>query len=403
MATVRRYYDDVLLDRGEAAVVSIVEEGGRRALVLDATLFYPEGGGQPGDRGAIDGVSIVDVQERPDGTVLHFLGGPSAGTGSGAFAPGSTVRLRVDAARRRYFATHHTAQHLLSATILRLTGKPTVSMRLGDDYCTIDVDSPDLSAAELSAAEDAAFSVIEEDYPVIAHLCPPEDIDAFPLRKTPPKDESVIRVIEIDGYDYSPCCGTHLPSTGRIGILKIIGSEKYKGMTRVAFVAGRSALRDYAAVREAAESSALLLKTPIFGIAGAVRALSDRCAAQDRTLLNLRETAAAYEAARLVAVPGAKTYAQTYGDRSIDETLRIGRAAQKLTDAVLVVASSADMKAAVLTSRKEADLRPAMKALLESIGGKGGGGPSFQQAAFDSRAQLDAFMNAAVEAFKGKA
>lgn len=397
MATIRRYYEDALLDRGEAAVVSIVEEGDRRALVLDSTIFYPEGGGQADDRGSLSGVPVTAVREGPDGTVLHFVEGPLPD----AFAPGAAVELRVDAARRRYFATHHTAQHLLSATILRLTGKPTVSMRLGDEYCTIDVDAPDLSAAELAAAEDAAFSVIEDDYPVIAHLCPPEDLSAFPLRKTPPKDESVVRVIEIDGYDFSPCCGTHLPSAGRIGAIKIIGSEKYKGMTRVSFVAGRSALKDHRAVRTAAEGAAVLLKSPVADIASGVRALADKCAGQERTLVNLKESVAGFEAARLTASPDAKAYLKAYGDRSMDDALRIGRAAQKLCGAVIVVASAADLKAAVLTSRADADLRPAVKALLEAVGGKGGGGPSFQQAAFESKARLDAFMEKAAAAFGG--
>ncbi|MFA6507327.1 MAG: alanyl-tRNA editing protein [Treponemataceae bacterium] len=398
MATERRYYEDIFLDRGTASILSVFNEGDRRALILDSTLFYPEGGGQPGDRGTINGVAVTEVIEQEDGTVLHYVEGPGADTiGLGK------AELRVDAVRRRYFATQHTAQHLLSATILRLFGKPTLSMRLGDDYCTIDVDAAELSAADLAAAEDAVFTVIEEDYPVITHLCPPENLADFPLRKRPPTDESVIRVIEIDGYDYSPCCGTHLPSTGRIGTLKIIGGEKYKGMTRVSFVAGRRAFLDHQTVRAAAESVSVLLKTPAEGIAAGVRALADKYVAQERTLVNLRETVAAFEAARLIVNPGSTLYLHTYGDRSMDDALRIGRAAQKLTDAVIVVSSSADRKAAVLTSRKDADLRPIMKSIIEAVGGKGGGGPSFQQLAFDSKAQLDAFMEKSAEAFKGKA
>jgi alanyl-tRNA synthetase len=243
MSTVRRYNEDVFLDRGSAKILSVVEDGGRRAVVLDSTVFYPEGGGQPGDRGTINGVAVTEVLEGEDGAVLHFVEGP----GADALKPGK-AELRLEAARRRYFMTHHTAQHLLSATILRLFGAPTLSMHLGEDCCTIDVDSGTLTAEDLAAAEDAAFAVIEEDYPVIVHLCPPENIADFPLRKRPPEDESVIRVIEIDGYDFSPCCGTHLPSTGPIGIIKTIGLEKYKGMTRVSFLAGRRALWDYRTV-----------------------------------------------------------------------------------------------------------------------------------------------------------
>jgi alanyl-tRNA synthetase len=174
-------------------------------------------------------------------------------------------------------------------------------------------------------------------------------------------------------------------------------------MTRVSFVAGRRALEDHRNVRRAAEAVSVLLKAPVAEIAVAVRGLAEKSAAQERTLVNLREQVAAFEAVRLTAGAPAKAYSRCYGDRSMDDALRVGRAAQKLTDAVIVVASSADRKAAVLTSRKDADLRQAMKGLSETVGGKGGGGPSFQQIAFDSKAQLDAFMAAAAAAFAGGA
>lgn len=392
MATIRRYYERIDLDRSSAVIRSLFERDGRKAVLLDETIFYPEGGGQPADRGTINGVPVTDVQEEGN-EVLHFVEGSLASS----LIPGP-ADLVLDAARRRDFAVQHTAQHLLSATILRLTGFPTLSMRLGDLYSTIDVDASELPATDLAQIEDAAFSVIEADYPIITHLCPPEDIAAFPLRKRPPTDENVIRVLEIDGYDYSPCCGTHLRSTGKIGVLKILGVERYKGMTRVTFVAGKRALLDYRLVRDAAAAAGSALKTPPEGIAETVRGLIEKSSAQDRTILNLRETLAAHEASRLLA-SGTAVIAHCYGDRNIDEALRVGRAAQKSTEAVIIVASAPDRKAAVLSAGKDVDLRPLMKALLESHRGKGGGGPSFQQAAFDSKADLDSFMAAAAAAF----
>lgn len=397
MATTRRYYENVDLDRCEATILTIEPIDGRRAVILDSTVFYPEGGGQPDDRGTINGVAVTAVRERGE-DVLHFVEGP----GAEALAPGK-AELRIDADRRRDFATQHTAQHLLSATVLRLYGAPTLSMHLGDESCTIDVDAPELAAAALAEAEEAAFDVIEADYPVIAHLCPPEDIAAFPLRKRPPADEEVIRVIEIDGYDYSPCCGTHLPSTGRIGTIKVIGAEKYKGMTRVTFVAGRRAFCDHRAVRAAVERAAVTLKVPVVETGAATVALAERMALQDRSLLNLRETLAGHEASRIAATSGGKAVVECFGDRGIDEALRVGRALQKLTDAVVVIASGADRKAAALTSRKDIDLRPTMKALLEAHHGVGGGGPSYFQAAFDSKADLDGFLDASRHAFSGAA
>jgi len=389
MATRKLYHEDTGLDRAEATILAIKEIGGRRAVVLDATVYYPEGGGQPGDRGTINGMAIASAEDR-DGVILHFM----EGEGAAALAVGP-AEVRIDAARRRDFATQHTAQHLLSSTFLRLTGAPTLSMRLGDEYSTIDVDSAEIGAAQLDAVEEAVMDAIEADRRVIVHLCPPERIEDFPLRKKPPAGEEIIRVVEIEGLDYSPCCGTHLPSVGPIGLLKITGAEKYKGMTRISFLAGRRAFTDYRTVRRAAEAAAASLRVPVAGIGSAVAAAAERAASMDRILLGLRENLAARDAERLAAAAAGGAIIERFADRGIDECVRVGRAAQKLTQATIVVASAADRKAAALSGNSDADLRPRMKALLAAHGGKGGGGPSFFQAAFDSLSDLDAFLAAA--------
>jgi alanyl-tRNA synthetase len=393
MATIKRFYLEPDLERTSANILSIQNDGGRHALVLDSTIFYPEGGGQPCDRGSINGADVMDVQEK-EGIVYHY-------TDASGLEPGP-AELVLDAGRRRDFSTQHTAQHLLSATFLRLLGAPTVSMHLGDEYCSIDVDIAEISIQDLETVEEAVCDIIENDYPTMVHLCPPENIESFPLRKRPPAGESIIRVLEIDGYDYSPCAGTHLPSTARIGILRILGTEKYKGMNRVSFIAGRRVLRDHRTVRAAAERATQMLKLPVTRVDEGVKALIEKCAGLERSLLNARETAAQYEAERLVA-RGGKPIMECYGDRNMDEALRVGRAAQKLTDAIIVIASAAERRAAILCARSDFDLRPLAKALLESSRGKGGGGPSFFQAAFDSKSDLDAFLAAAPLALGGHA
>jgi len=391
MATIKRFYFEPELERANANIVSIQTGGGRQALVLDSTIFYPEGGGQPCDRGTINGVAVIDVQEK-DGLVNHY-------TEAAELKPGP-AELILDAGRRRDFSTQHTAQHLLSATFLRLLGAPTVSMHLGDEYCSIDVDIAELSALDLETVEEAVCDIIENDYPTVVHLCPPENIEDFPLRKKPPVGESIIRVLEIDGYDYSPCAGTHLPSTSRIGILRILGAEKYKGMNRVSFIAGRRVLHDSRTIRAAAERATQMLKLPVARVDEGVKALIEKCAGLERSLLNAREALAQYEAERLVA-RGGRLILECYGDRNMDEALRVGRAAQKQSDAIIVMASAAERKAAILCARTDFDLRPLAKPLLESTRGKGGGGPSFFQAAFDSKSDLDAFLAAAPLALGG--
>jgi len=156
MGTIKTYYRAYDLDRSDARILEIRDFRGKPAVVLDETIFYPEGGGQASDRGTINGLALSDVQEE-NGVVYHIFDAasdrPEVMSGIPGLRPGP-AELRLDMRRRRDFAVQHTAQHLLSATVLRLWGGPTVSMHLGDGECTIDVDLPNLSG--LDAVEEAA-------------------------------------------------------------------------------------------------------------------------------------------------------------------------------------------------------------------------------------------------------
>jgi alanyl-tRNA synthetase len=375
---------------------------GKNAILLDKTIFYPEGGGQSADRGTINGIPLLDVREQ-DGEILHLIAG-----GGEKLAPGP-AELVLDARRRRDFTVQHTAQHLLSGTILRITGKPTVSMRLGEEFCTIDVDTPELDGDTLIAVEDAVMDAIEGDKPVIIHHCPPEDVKTFPLRKVPPQGEEVIRVVEISGHDFSPCCGTHCASTGQIGLLRILGAEKYKGMTRLSFIAGRRCLWDSRLLRNNSEMISRALKVPVNETGKGVAALVEKTGRLERDLKTLEEEAAEARALSLLEKAGlpsagvsgkdgpsgsALILAEIFPHAGIDEVLRIGRAAQKKTGAVLVLASEKDLKFAAFCSVKGYDIRPLVKEAMEKEGGKGGGGPGFFQGLFDSPEALTAFMAA---------
>lgn len=390
------YYDYSVAAPFAARILSIREAGAAMAVILDTTIFYPEGGGQGADRGTINGVPLLDVQEEGD-EILHLVSAEDAAR----LSPGP-AELLLDAPRRRDFTVHHTAQHLLSGTILRLTGKPTVSMRLGEDICTIDVDAPELTPDALIAVEEAAADVIEADVPVIIHLCPPENVRDFPLRKTPPTGEDVIRVVEIQGKDFSPCCGTHLTSTGPIGILKILEAEKYKGMTRITFAAGRRALRDYRLLRQNGDRISRALKMPVSGIGNGVLALVDRANQLEKEVKELKEAAAHTRAEALLREAGVlagknepgRVYVFLLPGAGMEETLRIGRAAQKLSPAILILGSEKEGKFAAFCSAKGTDLRPLLKGRLEAANGRGGGGPSLFQGAFDSQEKLKAFLEA---------
>ncbi|MDR2377019.1 MAG: alanyl-tRNA editing protein [Treponema sp.] len=412
MYTERLYYDYAAPEPFSAEIRELRPLGDLTALLLDKTIFYPEGGGQEGDRGSINGVPLVDVKESADAEILHLV------AAVGNLMPGPATLL-LDSRRRRDFTVQHSAQHLLSGTILRLTGNHTVSMHLGPESNTIDVDVPELPPGVLTRVEDAVADAVESDVPLVIHLCPPEDITKFPLRKVPPRGEEVIRVVEITGNDFSPCCGTHCASTGQIGIVKILGAERYKGMTRVSFIAGRRVLAEHRVLRRNGEIISRALKVPVAETGAGVLALLERGAAVERELKELREAAAETKAGALLAkvpvpvktalpakvpvpaenavcagpVPGEGPLlvAEIY-DGSFDEVLRIGRAAQKKTTTILLLASGTERKFAAFCSAKGVDLRSLLAAAMEQRGGKGGGGAGYFQGVFESRDALESFL-----------
>jgi alanyl-tRNA synthetase len=412
MQTEKLYYNTPVISNLKSEITEIIpyregpspKAGGAAcAVVLERTIFYPEGGGQNADRGTVNGIALLDVQEK-DGRILHILPADSG------LALGS-AELVLDTRSRRDLTVQHTAQHLLSGAILRLSGSPTLSMHLGDDACTIDVDSLDMPEALLLEAEDAAALAIEEDRPVLIHFCPPEDIASFPLRKAPPRGEEIIRVVEIEGNDFSPCCGTHCASTGQIRMLRILGAEKHRGMTRISFIAGLRCLYDSRMLRKNAEIISHALKTPVPETGPAVLALLEKTAGLERQVKAYGEENAVFKAktllrcAGLTAAAGAPLGPDASAtpapyllveciDAGIDEALLIGRAAQKLSDAAFVLVSKPDLKFAAFCSAKGTDLRALLKAPMEAQGGRGGGSSSFFQGLFPNAQALSAFTQA---------
>src|SRR5205823_9653973 len=202
--------------------------------LLDRTAFYPEGGGQPGDRGTLGSAQVLDVQES-EGNVLHLLDRP--------LEPGTEVEGRVDWTRRLDHMQQHHGQHLLSAAFERVHGAPTTSFHLGERTCTIDLDCSisRLDEAALRSAEAAANETVWRDLPVVARDFGPEERSRLPLRKEPVKGD---RVVLVEGVDASPCGGTHPARTGEVGAIAVSGAQKWgSGNARVEFVCGGRVVR----------------------------------------------------------------------------------------------------------------------------------------------------------------
>jgi alanyl-tRNA synthetase len=244
--TRRLYHDDAYMRRFDATVVAHATHKGEAAIVLDQTAFYPEAGGQLGDRGVLGGLTVKDTQELDDGTIAHLVVPkmePDGFTPAGGIdlpAIGTRVEGELDWARRRQHMAQHTAQHLLSGTLLDRAQAPTASARLGESALTIDVTRDRIPEAELAAAEDLANDLIDDDLTIRAWFPTAGELGSMKLRRDP-KVSADIRVVAIGDFDFSPCGGTHCARTSQLGSLRITGAERYKGMTRVTFTAARKA------------------------------------------------------------------------------------------------------------------------------------------------------------------
>jgi alanyl-tRNA synthetase len=251
--TQRLELDDPSLTEFSARVVTCeATSEGRHRVVLDRSAFYPTSGGQPHDTGALGVARVVDV--RLEGAlVVHTIeGDPIAGS----------VEGRVDPARRRDHRQQHTGQHVLSATFASECGAATASFHLGADHSTIDIDKS-ADASQIARAESAANAVVERDLLVDVTHVSRDTLALERLRKiNVPEGIDIVRVVSIGDVDRSHCGGTHCHRTGEIRLVKVIGTEKSKaGLTRVAFVCGDRALRDYAARFDALALAALAATT----------------------------------------------------------------------------------------------------------------------------------------------
>src|SRR5215475_8266262 len=191
--TQRLYYHDSFLYDFEAEVREITE-GPKPALILDQTAFYPTSGGQIHDTGVIsagnENLRVTEVADTEDGRVVHYLEVPPK-----EIKPGTKIRGQIDPSRRRDHMQQHTGQHVLSAAFVRLFNMPTVSFHMGDDYCSIDLDTKTLSSQQIEAAEAMANEVVTENRPVEIKFVTQEEARELGLRKLPPAQREKLRLI----------------------------------------------------------------------------------------------------------------------------------------------------------------------------------------------------------------
>jgi alanyl-tRNA synthetase len=393
MATEKLYWADPFATQFEATARA-GQLGGKPSLVLERTLFYPESGGQLADAGTLvvagARLTVTDVQVDDDGVIHHLVeGAPVEGPAAGS----------IDAARRRDHMAQHTAQHALSRALVDVARAETVSSRLGATSCTIDVDGA-LDERDVARAEDLVNSVVTSDV-VVRQLFPSaEELPKLPLRRAP-KVATGVRVIDIEGFDMSPCGGTHCTRTGQIGAVRVVGLEKYKGGWRVTFHAGRRALDDARRKEAVLGELAREFTCGLLDVGQAVGKLRTDLKTRSDALSSARGELVELLAERILgahpaAAGGGTTRIVVRRERDDLGMLRTlaGRLAAR--DDVLAFCAAPDEKDASSLSivvqrgaKVDFDCGAWLKAAASKTGGRGGGRPERAEGRLPASANLD--------------
>jgi len=370
--TTRLYYDDSHLVEFTTNVRRQWQDSGKHLLTLDATAFYPTSGGQPHDTGTISGIQVLDVYEE-DGDILHVVGAE--------IEKSREVLANIHWPRRHDHMQQHTGQHILSQALVEVCDTPTVGFTIGPDWSTIVLDrKPDSGA--LSEALDLANSVIDENRSIDVLFPSPSEIRELPIRGALP-DKEAIRIVRIDGFDWSPCGGTHCKTTSDVRFIVTLGIHKEKDTFRLEFVCGRRA--EAAAVRHANAISdvATMLDVGTAEVVERTRSTLDKMRSYERTIDALREDRLASDLASLLSSVNAGDNAvicSVLYDRSVQEIRQLAQMLVDRQNTVALLIGTEQDKVGLAFARSDdrsEDMNQIMRQVCDQTGCRGGGNPAF--------------------------
>jgi len=294
------------------------------------------------------------------------LGGPGSGVQS--------VYTEVSAAK----------WEVLSQAFLQLLNAETVGFHLGKEASTIDVDQAPLAAFQLDRVEDLANEIVFADLPVKTYSVAEAELASLPLRKLPTV-EMPIRIVEVEGFDYSPCGGTHCQRTGEVGLIKITRVERRGQETRIEFLCGGRALADYRGKNRTVNELANQFSVGAWELAEAVERLAEEVKSNRRELNAAKDRLLDYEAAELLAEAerhgDIRLVRKVFTDREGEEVRRLALRLVESEGSVALLGLAGEK--AQLVFACSADLPYDMNDLLQKacwvVGGGGGGRPHFAQ------------------------
>lgn len=373
--TERLYYSDSFLCQFLSHIVDRRQVNGQPAVELEATAFYPTSGGQPHDTGTLNEARVVAVEVDDAGRVLHICDRP---------LPETEVVGEIDWERRFDHMQQHSGQHILSQAFVQTCEAETVSFHMGESFATIDLDRAPLSPEQVLAAEQAANEIVMSALGVSTRFVDDSELATLPLRKVPAVDESV-RIVEVQGYDWSACGGTHVKNSGQVGPIKVVRIERRSDKTRIHFVCGRRALADYASKHETVQALASYLTTSESELLSSVQRMESEIKEARKANLAAQSELIEYQIedwiAKAETVGSMRIVHLAFDERDIN---LLKETAHRLTEqpgTVALLATRQPRPQYVFARAEDVDanMGTLLRASCAITGGRGGGRPQFAQ------------------------
>lgn len=404
MTTEKVFHNDQYLKTLEATITDIVISRERTEIITDRTIFFAEGGGQPGDRGTIHlsddsskTVTIFDTHDSGD-AVAHYTNDEVP------FTVGDKVTLELDWTFRFTNMQRHYGEHILSGAIYKLYKGSNKGFHMGKNYITIDIDlGGELMTEEmLSESELLANEAVWKNLPIQAHhFDSVEAANDMPLRKAVNKkvdgDVVVVTVGDPENpFDCCACCGTYPSFSGEVGVIKIFKAEPNKGMTRIYFDCGRNALLHYRESHKILTEVAEKFSSKPENLMHAIAKKDKEEAELNAERASLAEYVRSFEAEAIARSHevGMNFLYKEYDNISPNDLQKLGFKALEMIDGEkpLLALANSPSHTLMLVSDGNHPCGTLVKEHAKNFGGKGGGRDDNARAQFDSRDGLESFV-----------
>lgn len=384
--TEKLFYKNSYLSECKSEIIDIIEKNGKMEIVLDRTIFYPEGGGQPSDTGTIDGLKVNYVYEN-NGIIYHCMEDKPKN---------KCVICKIDFKRRFDYMQQHSGEHLLSGAIYTLFNGHNRGFHLGEEHVTADIDIEPMDKNMIKRVENLVNEYIYRDQLVETHMVSRHKSLEFPLRKAVKRGVENVRIVQIPNMDCCPCCGTHVSRTGEIGMLKILKAEKYKKMTRIYFKCGNRALLEFQKEHQIVMDLGRNLSTDILHIEDRINSEESKMGELIAENRDMKKSLIRYEIKNIIENKISNIILKGYDDKKFEDIKLIASTIleEEPEKYILILYSDRDKRILLVNNlKKEVDCGKLFKDNIENFNGKGGGNVSQAQGIFSNSDDMVNFSN----------